>query len=148
MPYTLTSSTHPLGLGRYAAPEDAAAYVQALLLRGEELPPRLRLVELAPDDGLSLRASKAHADVLGSAASGLRACEQLAREGRLATAQAVAEAFRAVLAAAGLVEIAEVRGAAVVVVEEIKAAKREAPPEPEPDPRELEPMEPTEGLQG
>lgn len=150
MPYVITSSTSPLGSTVYATAEDAASSVQAALLRGEALPPNTRVLAVEPDAGIDARrGAKADADLLGSASSGLRACEQLAREGRVATARECANAFRAVLAAAGLVDQAEVRGAAIVVLEEIRAAKRPEPePEPEPDPRELEPTEPIEGVRG
>lgn len=148
MPYVIISSAHPLGSAVYTTAEDAAASVQAALLRGDTLPPGTRIAEVAPDSGIDVRrGAKADADLLGSAASGIRACEQLAREGRVATARECANAFRAVLAAAGLADQNEVRGAALVVMEEIRAAKR-PPPEPEPDPRELEPAEPVEGVRG
>lgn len=149
MTYTLTSSLTPLGAGLYATAEDAAAAVAARLIRGEALEPAMRIAEIVPDAGLdaSNRRSRANTSVLHAATSGVAACEQLAREGQLATARQCAHAFRAVLAAAGLVDQAEVRGAALVVMEEIRAAKR-PPPKPEPDPRELEPADPVEGVRG
>lgn len=151
MPYTITSTSNRLGDGLYATAEDAAAALSTRLLRGEALAAETRITEIALDDGLdpTRKAGRAHAEILSAAARGLEACRQLAAEGRLATARATSEAFRAVLAAAGLAEVSSVRGAAVVVVEEIRAAKAPAPePEPEPDPREIEPAEPIEGVRG
>lgn len=144
MTYTITSSLTPLGAGLYATAEEAAAAVSARLLRGQELEPGLRITEIVPDAGLdaSSRRSRANASVLSVAAAGVAACEQLAREGQLATARQCAHAFRAILAAAGLASIEDVRGAAVVVAEEIRGAKRPAPapePEPELEPEEVEP---------
>lgn len=144
MTYTITSSLTPLGAGLYATAEEAAAAVSARLLRGQELEPGLRITEIVPDAGLdaSNRRSRANASVLSAAASGVAACEHLAREGQLATARQCAHAFRAILAAAGLASIEDVRGAAVVVAEEIRGAKRPDPtpePEPELEPEEVEP---------
>lgn len=148
MPYVIVTSANPLGSRVYATAREAADEIAALALAGTALHGH-RIVEVTPDSGLTARRHRPLADLLGSAASGIRACEQLAREGRVATARECANAFRAVLAAAGLADQNEVRGAALVVMEEIRAAKRPPPePEPEPDPRELEPAEPIEGVRG
>ncbi len=148
MPCVITSTASPLGSTVYATAREAADEIAAMALAGTALHGH-RIVEVTPDAGLTDRRHKPLADLLGAASAGLRACEQLAREGRVATARESANAFRAVLAAAGLVDPAEVRGAALVVMEEIRAAKAPDPePEPEPDPRELEPDEPIEGVRG
>lgn len=148
MPYVIVTSANPLGSRVYATAREAADEIAALALAGTALHGH-RIVEVTPDSGLTDFRHKPLADLLGAASAGLRACEQLAREGRVATARECANAFRAVLAAAGIADQAEVRGAALVVMEEIRAAKAATPePEPEPDPRELEPAEPIEGVRG